>query len=268
MNLPCKDLPLIELRQIYKRFGRNVVLDGLDLVVYASDALAVIGPSGTGKSTVLRIMCGLLMPDAGEIYILGKRVEPADILIGKHGLQMGIVFQNAALFDSLTVAENVGFYLLEHSRLPRKQILELVEAALEKVGLVGVSDRYPSELSGGQRKRVSFARAIIDDPTVTEKPYKLLLYDEPTAGLDPVASTVVEDLMTSLRTAENVCDSFVVVTHQHSTIRRTAQRLVLLYQGRIRYAGKVEEIDQSDDPFVQQFFSGSTDGPMQIVAKD
>jgi phospholipid/cholesterol/gamma-HCH transport system ATP-binding protein len=118
------------------------------------------------------------------------------------------------------------------------------------------------------RKRVSFARAILDDPTAPEKPHKLLLYDEPTAGLDPVASTVVEDLMGSLKTAQNACDSFVVVTHQHSTIRRTAQRLVLLYQGRIRYAGAVSQIDDSDDPFVRQFFSGSTEGPMEILVRD
>lgn len=268
MNLPCQNAPLLELRGIHKRFGNHVILDSLDLVVYANDALAIIGPSGTGKSTVLRIMCGLLAPDAGEIYIQGKRVDPADIHAGNHGLQIGIVFQNAALFDSLTVAENVGFYLIEHSRLPKNKILELVEETLAKVGLVGVSDRYPSELSGGMRKRVSFARAIIDDPTIADKPRKLLLYDEPTAGLDPVASTVVEDLMTSLKSTQNVCDSFVVVTHQHSTIRRTAQRLVLLYQGKIRYAGSVADIDGTDDPYITQFFSGSTQGPMEILVRD
>jgi phospholipid/cholesterol/gamma-HCH transport system ATP-binding protein len=256
--------PLLELRGIYKRFGDNVVLDGVDLAIYPNDAIAIIGPSGTGKSTILRIICGLLAPDAGQILIRGKEVPPNEIHAGQHGLHMGIVFQNAALFDSLTVAENVGFYLIEHSRLPPKQIMELVEETLAKVGLVGVSHLYPSQLSGGMRKRVSFARAIISDPTVKDQSSKLLLYDEPTAGLDPVASTVVEDLMGSLK-AEGMCDSFLVVTHQHSTIRRTAHRVVLLYRGQIRYAGTVDQIDHTDDPYIRQFFSGERTGPMQIM---
>lgn len=265
-NLPCKQAPLIELRHIHKRFGRNVILNGVNLAIYPQEAVAIIGPSGTGKSTILRIMCGLLAPDAGEIYINGQLVDPAEIQSNKHGLHMGIVFQNAALFDSLTVAENVGFYLLEHSKLRKPQILQLVEETLARVGLSGVTDRYPSELSGGMRKRVSFARAILDDPTETDKLQKLLLYDEPTAGLDPVASTVVEDLMVNLN--DSACDSLVVVTHQHSTIRRTAQRLILLYQGTVKYAGNVDEIDQTDDPYIRQFFSGDTKGPMEILVKD
>jgi phospholipid/cholesterol/gamma-HCH transport system ATP-binding protein len=265
-NLPCKEAPLIELRNIHKKFGNNVILQGVNLAIYPCEAVAIIGPSGTGKSTILRIMCGLLAPDAGEIYINGKLVDPADIQSGKHGLRMGIVFQNAALFDSLTVAENVGFYLIEHSKLSKSQILELVEQTLAKVGLSGVSGRYPSELSGGMRKRVSFARAILDDPTVIDQPQKLLLYDEPTAGLDPVASTVVEDLMVSLK--DSACDSLVVVTHQHSTIRRTAERLILLYRGTVRYAGAVKEIDHTDDPYIRQFFSGDTQGPMETLVKD
>ncbi len=264
MHLPCKEAPLLELRGIYKRFGNNVILDGVDLAIYPNDAIAIIGPSGTGKSTILRIICGLLAPDAGQIFINGQEVPPEEIHAGQHGLQIGIVFQNAALFDSLTVAENVGFYLIEHSRLPHKQIMELVEETLAKVGLVGVGHLYPSELSGGMKKRVSFARAILSDPSVRDKSHKLLLYDEPTAGLDPVASTVVEDLMCSLK-AEGMCDSFLVVTHQHSTIRRTAHRIVLLYKGQIRYAGTVDQLDHTDDPYIRQFFSGATAGPMQIL---
>jgi len=264
MHSPCGEVPLLELRGIHKQFGNNVILDGVDLQIYPNDAIAIIGPSGTGKSTILRIICGLLAPDAGEILIHGKVVSPNEIHTGQHGLQMGIVFQNAALFDSLTVAENVGFYLIEHSRLSPRQILELVEETLAKVGLYGVSHLYPSELSGGMKKRVSFARAILADPTVSEKQHKLLLYDEPTAGLDPVASTVVEDLMQNLKD-EAVCDSFLVVTHQHSTIRRTVRRLVLLYRGQIRYAGSVDQIDDTDNPYIKQFFSGETAGPMEIL---
>ncbi|MFM7887510.1 MAG: ABC transporter ATP-binding protein [Pseudanabaena sp.] len=260
--------PLLELRGIHKSFGQNPVLNGVDLTVHSGEAIAIIGPSGTGKSTILRVICGLLTADAGEVYINGNLVESEeDIQEGSYGLNIGMVFQNAALFDSLTVAENVGFYLFEHSRLTRREIYRLVEQKLALVGLGNISDRYPSQLSGGMRKRVSFARAIMDDPTIKTQAKKILLYDEPTAGLDPVASTVIEDLMQSLRD-QQVCDSYIVVTHQDSTIRRTADRLIVLYRGSIRYAGNVSTIDTADNPYVRQFFSGSTEGPIQLLTKE
>ncbi|MBD2741972.1 ABC transporter ATP-binding protein [Coleofasciculus sp. FACHB-1120] len=256
--------PLIELKGICKSFGNNVILDGVNLTIYQNDALAIIGPSGTGKSTILRIIAGLLAPDAGEVYILGKRrrglIEDAEDPLG-----IGMVFQQAALFDSLTVEENVGFLLFQRSKLSRRRIRELVEEKLEMVGLPGVSDRYPSQLSGGMRKRVSFARAIMSNPDHPQDNPEVLLYDEPTAGLDPIASTVIEDLVRQLQQIPGGCSSYVMVTHQESTIRRTANRVVFLYQGQVQWEGAVSEIDTTDNPIVQQFFSGSVTGPIHVI---
>lgn len=256
--------PLIELKGISKAFGDKVVLDAVDLTIHRGDALAVVGPSGTGKSTILRIIAGLLAPDSGEIYIQGQRreglIEDADDPIG-----IGMVFQQAALFDSLTVDENVGFLLYERSRLSRAQIRQLVEQRLAMVGLSKVSDRYPSELSGGMQKRVSFARAIMANPENPKDTPEVLLYDEPTAGLDPIASTVIEDLVRDLQRLEGGCGTYVMVTHQESTIRRTADRIILLYQGKIQWQGIPSDIDTTDNPLIRQFFSGSLDGPIQVA---
>ena len=168
--------PLIELRGISKRFGDSVILNGVDLQIYPGDSLTILGPSGTGKSSLLRIMAGLLNPDAGEIYLNGVLSQTA-IDDPNRPLRMSMVFQQAALFDSLNVAENVGFYLYQHSKLPRGRIRELVEEKLELVGLPGIAKLYPSELSGGMRKRVSFARAILDDPEdAADDPQILLLF--------------------------------------------------------------------------------------------
>lgn len=256
--------PLIELRGVSKRFGDHVVLDEVDLKIYRGEALGVIGPSGTGKSTILRLIAGLLAPDEGEIYIQGHRREGL-AEDSRDPVGIGMVFQNAALFDSLTVDENVGFLLYQHSRLSHDKIRELVNQKLQMVGLTGISDRYPAELSGGMRKRVSFARAVMENPeNLAEKP-EVLLYDEPTAGLDPIASTVVEDLIRQLQCDEGGCTTYVIVTHQHSTIRRTADRLIFLYKGKIQWQGSVNEVDDSDNPLVQQFFTGSVEGPIQVV---
>jgi phospholipid/cholesterol/gamma-HCH transport system ATP-binding protein len=255
--------PLIELKGVTKTFGSNVVLDNVDLTIYREDALAIIGPSGTGKSTILRIISGLLAPDAGEVYVKGQlRTGLAED--GKDPIRIGLVFQNAALFDSLTVDENVGFMLYQHSHLSRKRIRELVDERLEMVGLPGIGDLYPAELSGGMRKRVSFARAIIDDPDDPSDDLGLILYDEPTAGLDPIASTVIEDLIRELQRVQGGC-AYVIITHQHSTIRRTADRIVFLYQGKVQWQGSISDIDTTDDPIIRQFFSGSVEGPIQVV---
>ncbi|AFY67254.1 ABC transporter ATP-binding protein [Geitlerinema sp. PCC 7407] len=257
--------PIIELKGITKSFGQSLILDGVDLTIYRGEALAIIGPSGTGKSTILRIIAGLLAPDAGEVYVMGQRREG---LAGDYEepLGIGMVFQQAALFDSLTVDENVGFLLYQHSNLSAARIRQLVDHSLELVGLPGVGDRYPAQLSGGMRKRVSFARAIMSNPDDEGAP-DLLLYDEPTAGLDPIASTVIEDLIRSLQAANDGCGTYIIVTHQDSTIRRTADRIVLLYQGKVQWEGTVNDIDTSDHPMVRQFFSGSIEGPIQVVGE-
>jgi phospholipid/cholesterol/gamma-HCH transport system ATP-binding protein len=255
---------LIELKGVSKAFGKNVVLDAVDLTIYRGEALAIIGPSGTGKSTILRMIAGLTAPDSGEIYVQGQRrqglIEDAQDPIG-----IGMVFQQAALFDSLTVDQNVGFLLYEHSRLSRRRIRELVVKRLEMVGLANVGDRYPSELSGGMRKRVSFARAIMANPDNPRDTPEVLLYDEPTAGLDPVASTVIEDLVRQLQCVQGGCGTYVMVTHQQSTIRRTADRVIFLYQGKVQWEDSVQAVETTDNPLIRQFFSGNVNGPLQVA---
>jgi phospholipid/cholesterol/gamma-HCH transport system ATP-binding protein len=253
--------PLVEFRGVSKRFGNNLILDEVSLSIYPGEALAIIGPSGTGKSTALRIIAGLTAPDGGEVYIRGK-LRKGLAEDQKEPLGIGMVFQQAALFDSLTVEENIGFLLYQHSRLSKRQIRELVQQKLTMVGLASIGDRYPAELSGGMRKRVSFARAIMANPETPEDNPDLLLYDEPTAGLDPIASTVIEDLVRQLKGKSS---SYVMVTHQDSTIRRTTDRVIFLYRGKIQWQGKTSEIDSTDNPMVRQFFSSSIDGPIQVT---
>ena len=256
--------PLVELKGICKSFGNNVILDHIDLTIYQGEALVIIGPSGTGKSTILRIVAGLLPPDEGEVYIKGQ-LRRGLIEDGEDPIVIGMVFQQAALFDSLTVEENVGFLLHQHSKLRRRRIRELVEEKLEMVGLGGISDRYPAELSGGMRKRVSFARAIMSNPENPQEDPEVILYDEPTAGLDPIASTVIEDLVRQLQCAAGVCGTYVMVTHQESTIRRTADRVIFLYGGKVKWQGSVEDIDTTDNELVRQFFSASVEGPIRVI---
>ncbi|WP_392531605.1 ABC transporter ATP-binding protein [Nostoc sp. C117] len=256
--------PLIELKSVSKSFGSHKVLDNVDLTIYQGEALGIIGPSGTGKSTILRVIAGLLAPDEGEIYVQGVLRQG---LIEDGGQQVGIgmVFQQAALFDSLTVEENVGFLLYQNSKLSRSRIQDLVNEKLEMVGLSGIGDLYPAELSGGMRKRVSFARAIMANPDNPTEGAEVLLYDEPTAGLDPIASTVIEDLIRSLQCTHGVCSTYAVVTHQESTIRRTTDRLIFLYEGRVQWQGTVSEIYSTEHPLIKQFISGSVKGPIHVV---
>ncbi|XP_034932493.2 protein TRIGALACTOSYLDIACYLGLYCEROL 3, chloroplastic isoform X2 [Populus alba] len=239
-------------------------------IIRHGEAVGIIGPSGTGKSTILKIIAGLLAPDRGEVYIRGKKRDGLISDEGISGLRIGLVFQSAALFDSLTVRENVGFLLYENSSMSEEQIAELVTETLAQVGLKGVEDRLPSELSGGMKKRVALARSIIFDTTNETIEPEVLLYDEPTAGLDPIASTVVEDLIRSvhmkgedaLGKPEKIA-SYVVVTHQHSTIRRAVDRLLFLHEGKVVWQGMTDEFMTSASPIVQQFASGSLDGPIK-----
>jgi phospholipid/cholesterol/gamma-HCH transport system ATP-binding protein len=256
--------PLIQLRGISKKFGNNVILDGVDIDIYKGEGLGIIGPSGTGKSTVLRVIAGLLAPDAGSVYIQGQKRRGL-IEDSNDPIYIGMVFQQAALFDSLTVEENVGFRMLQNSRLSRRQVRKLVEAKLDLVGMHGVADRYPDQLSGGMKKRVSFARAIMSNPDRPEDNPEVLLYDEPTAGLDPIASTVIEDLVRNLQVVEGGCQTHIMVTHQESTIRRTTDRIIFLYQGKVQWTGHTKDIDKTDDPVVRQFFSASTEGPIRVI---
>lgn len=257
--------PLIELKGVSKSFETNKVLDNVDLTINRGEALGIIGPSGTGKSTILRIIAGLTAPDTGEIYVQGQKREGLVEDYSNNSVGIGMVFQQAALFDSLTVEENVGFSLYQESNLPRSRIRDLVNEKLEMVGLGGTGDRYPAELSGGMRKRVSFARAIMSNPENSKAAPEILLYDEPTAGLDPIASTVIEDLIWQLHCTTGVCNTYAIVTHQHSTIRRTARKIVFLYEGKVQWQGKVTEIDTTDNPLIRQFISGNVEGPIHVV---
>ncbi len=259
-----QEVPLIELRGVSKAFGNNVILDRVNLKITRGEALVIIGPSGTGKSTILRMIAGLMPIDQGAIYINGQKrqglIEDQNDPIG-----ISMVFQQAALFDSLTVEQNVGFLLYQHSKLSQRRIKELVDEKLEMVGLSGTNNRFPAELSGGMRKRVSFARSVIFNPDNPKSRPEIVLYDEPTAGLDPIASTVIEDLVRDLQCIRKGCGTYIMVSHQHSTIRRTADRIAFLYGGKVQWIGTVAEIDTTDNPLVRQFFSGSVEGPIRVA---
>jgi ABC-type transporter Mla maintaining outer membrane lipid asymmetry ATPase subunit MlaF len=273
---------LIEFRDVHKSFGSKHILRGASFKIRRGEAVGIIGPSGTGKSTTLRLAAGLLEPDAGEVLIKG---EPRRGLLSdddtSNKLKIGLVFQSGALFDSLTVMENVGFMLYEHTQLAPEKIEAAVADSLAKVGLSGVEKLYPSELSGGMKKRVALARAIVTDAAygtdngnwseLDAQVEQLIMYDEPTAGLDPVASTVIEDLIRSMhdskerssqKKAGRGISSYVVVTHQHSTIRRAIDRIIFLHDGRVVWEGSVEDFDSTDSPIVRQFASGSLQGPI------
>jgi ABC-type transporter Mla maintaining outer membrane lipid asymmetry ATPase subunit MlaF len=270
---------LIEFRDVHKSFGDKPILRGASFQIRRGEAVGIIGASGTGKSTTLRIAAGLLAPDSGEVLIKGRQrtgLLSDQTSQNEEQLSIGMVFQNAALFDSLTVGENVGFLLYEHSNLPEPRIKELVAESLARVGLPGVEGLYPAELSGGMKKRVALARAVVRDVRAATE--QVIMYDEPTAGLDPVASTVVEDLMRNLHNNSgnggggsnggrplSGISSYIVVTHQHSTIRRAVDRIIFLHKGKVAWEGSVAEFDTTQEPIVRQFAEGSLDGPIQYL---
>jgi len=258
---PALERPVAEMQSVTMRWGsKPAVLDQVSLQLRAGERLVVVGPSGAGKSTILRLLSGLLLPSSGRLCIHGEEQRYLR-LDQRHPPDVRLVFQNPALLASLSVRENVGFLLYRNSHLSDREIRERVSRALEAVGLKGIEELLPGELSGGMQKRVSFARALIDDPAARDGRVPLLLFDEPTAGLDPVACTRVEDLI--VRTTELTQASSVVVSHVISTIERCAEQVILLYDGRFRWAGSLDDFRSSDNPYVVQFRSGSLRGPMQ-----
>lgn len=241
--------PVIQLRGVRLSFGDRPVLDGIDLVVNPGETVCILGGSGAGKSTVLRLILGLIQPDEGQIIVNGREMGTASYEeVLEIRLDMGMVFQGAALFDSLTVLDNVGFYLFEHTDLPEAEIRQRVEDALEMVDLdpSEVLDLLPSELSGGMRKRVGVARALIHEP-------KLLLYDEPTSGLDPITTRTIDELIRKLQRELGVTS--VVVTHDLDSAFRIADRLALLFEGQIVFEGSVEDMKSSDQSYVREFLA-------------
>jgi phospholipid/cholesterol/gamma-HCH transport system ATP-binding protein len=238
---------VIEFQDLHKAFGPKQVLQGLSLKVRDSETMVIIGYSGTGKSVALKHIVGLLHPDAGDVIVDGQVVSTLD-RDGLTRLRQGIgyVFQFAALFDSMTVAENLELGLRRRS-LSDEDIQERVQEALALVDLSGTGDRMPAELSGGMRKRVGIARAIALRP-------RYILYDEPTTGLDPVTSAVMDRLM--VRTREHLGVTGIVVTHDMRSAYTVGDRIAMLYEGRVRQVGSVEEIQQTEDPVVRQFIEG------------
>jgi len=242
---------MIEVRDLKKSFGSHKVLDGVSFEIDEGDSVVIIGRSGCGKSVLLKHLIGLIRADSGEVIIDDDRLNTLDerrLLEVRR--KFGMLFQSAALFDSLSVAENISFVLRRERKLSAKEINERVEEVLEMVELPGIQQKKPSELSGGMRKRVGLARAIIYKP-------EILLYDEPTTGLDPVVSDSIDQLIIRVRERLNI--TTVVVTHDTRSMRRVGQRILMMVNGKIYAAGTPEEIFSSQDPVVHRFVNGISD---------
>jgi phospholipid/cholesterol/gamma-HCH transport system ATP-binding protein len=239
---------MIQLIDVYKSFGSKHVLSGFTLEVHEGETMVIIGFSGTGKSVAIKHIVGLLEPDSGQVIVDGLDVVklPRRELY-KLRARIGYVFQFAALFDSLSIGENVAMGLRKQNELTEAEIRERVGEALDLVDLPNVEGRFPAELSGGMRKRVGIARAIALRP-------KYILYDEPTTGLDPVTSAVIDDLMVRMRTRLGVTG--IVITHDMRSAYSVGNRIAMLYEGRVRWTGTVEEVQRTDDPVVRQFIEG------------
>jgi len=247
--------PIIRLVGLHKRFGEHVVLDGVDLEVRPRETLVIIGRSGTGKSVTLRHIMGILDPDAGEVHVFGKKLStltPRETK--KIRLRIGYLFQSGALINWLTIGENVALPLLEHSPgLSPKEVEERVTEKLRLVEMQDAVDRYPPEISGGMKKRGGLARAVILDP-------EIILYDEPTSGLDPVLASAINELV--IHTREVLGVTQLIVTHDMESAYRIADRIAMLYEGKIIALGSPEEIRAHPDLVVRQFITGSSTGPI------
>ena len=250
----------VETKNLSISWGEVNVLNQINFELNNGEKLAIVGPSGSGKSTILKILAGLILPTNGELRIFGEK-QTYLRLDQNNPPDVRLVFQNPALLGSLTIEENVGFLLKRNKNLSKKFIHEIVRECLAEVGLFNVENKLPNELSGGMQKRVSFARALITDPTLNTQSKPLLLFDEPTAGLDPIASSRIEDLIN--KTNDKANGSSIVVSHVLSTIERTSDKVLMLYGGKFRWAGSINEFKESKDPYVFQFRHGKLDGPMQ-----
>ena len=250
----------VEANNLSISWGEVNVLNQLNFKLTDGEKLAIVGPSGSGKSTILKILAGLILPSKGELKIFGEKQTYLRLDQNKPP-DVRLVFQNPALLGSLTIEENVGFLLKRNKNLSKKLIHKIVCECLAEVGLFNVEKKLPNELSGGMQKRVSFARALITDQTLNTKTKPLLLFDEPTAGLDPIASSRIEDLIN--KTNEKANGSSIVVSHVLSTIERTSDKVLMLYGGQFRWAGSIDEFKKTNDPYVFQFRNGKLDGPMQ-----
>ncbi|MHB8053984.1 MAG: ABC transporter ATP-binding protein [Candidatus Aminicenantales bacterium] len=246
---------MIRFRDIHKSFGPKRVLDGLDLEIRTGETLVVIGQSGSGKSVLLKVLIGILAPDRGSVFVDDVNVTALDREARQNmASKFGMLFQAAALFDSMNVAENVAFGLKRQTNLDGEAVANIVADSLAKVGLQGIERLMPHELSGGMRKRVGLARAIAYRP-------EIILYDEPSTGLDPIRADAINDLILLLQKEMGVTS--IAITHDMVSAYKVADRIAMLYGGKIIAVGTPEEIRESSDPVVQQFLCGRADGPIK-----
>ncbi|HKL68893.1 ABC transporter ATP-binding protein [Salibaculum sp.] len=247
---------MIRLTDLHKSFGTKAVLRGADLHVPKGESMVVIGGSGTGKSVLIKCILGLITPDSGKIEVDGQDVTKADR--DAFLARFGMLFQGGALFDSLPVWQNVAFRLLRgHLKRPKAEAREIAIEKLRRVGLSpDVADRLPAELSGGMQKRVGLARAIAAEP-------EIIFFDEPTTGLDPIMSGVINDLIREIVTEMGA--TAITITHDMTSVRAIADDVAMLHAGKVRWSGPVAQMDDSDDPYLHQFITGSAEGPIEAV---
>ncbi len=246
---------MIEIKKLCKSFDNVKVLDNISLTIKTGETMVVIGRSGVGKSVLLKHIIGILAPDSGEVVIDGKNVSRLrQDELNEVRLEMGMLFQGAALFDSMTVGENVGFLLREHTDLSKEEIEKKVKESLAIIGLRGIENLMPVSLSGGMKKRVGLARAICSESV------KIVLYDEPTTGLDPIMGDAINNLIISLHDKLKITS--VAVTHDMVSAYKIADRIAMLYKGEIIAVGTPDEIKNTADPFVRQFITGAARGPI------
>ncbi len=247
----------IEIKGVEKSFGDIKVLRGVDLEIREGDITVIIGRSGEGKSVLLKHIIGLLRPDRGEVCIDGENISVLrGAELNRIRSKFGMLFQSAALFDSMTVGENVAFPLKEHTQLSGAEIAERVSEKLHLVGLDGIEGRMPSQLSGGMQKRVGLARAIVREP-------EILLYDEPTTGLDPILSDSIDRLIVHMEQSIDITS--VVISHDIKSALEYAHSVAMLHEGKIIAHGTPQEIMAEEDPIVRQFIAGTAEGPIQVV---
>lgn len=247
----------IKIRNLHKAFGKKQVLDGVDLDLHKGESLVVIGGSGTGKSVLIKCIQGLLVPDSGSIKIDDIEIvnENPEVIDSMHS-KMGMLFQGGALFDSLTVWENVAFDLIQNRGCSRKKAKIVAIKVLRQVGLgEDIADLYPSELSGGMQKRVGLARAVVTRP-------EIIFFDEPTTGLDPIMSDVINELI--IESVKGLGATALTITHDMASARKIADRIAMLYKGKIIWQGTVKEMDKTTNEYVRQFINGSSQGPIKV----
>ncbi len=248
---------MIDFKTVTKTFGKHTVLDSLDLHIPKGKITFIIGKSGEGKSVTIKHIMGLLKPTSGRVVVDGVDITDFGVeQLRLYRREFGMLFQHAALFDSLTVGENVIFPLREHTKMPLNQMLTRVEEVLSQAGLPNIQHKYPTELSTGEKKRVGLARALVARP-------KVILYDEPTTGMDPLVSEMIDELIVKVNQEEKEMTS-VVISHDLKAALATAENIVFLYKGKLALAGPPRDFKATKDPIVRQFFAGRVEGPMEF----